>query len=262
MLPQSALTRTTTRLSIDIRRFPWIRRLAADYVFDYPRLADFFAGNPADPSAWVAAIDRAQRHVRPSEAVASVVQAQLRRRGAPPEAMAAAAQLRDPKTVAVVTGQQAGLFGGPLFTLLKALTAIKLAERVRTEHRVPAVAVFWIDSEDHDWDEVKRVGVLDGDLNLQQVSLGDPPGAHEGPVARVKLDESAGAALATLQAALPTTEFTPDVLETLQEDLPAGSGNGRRVRPIPRIGPRPAGIDCLRRRGPGRQADRVRSVQT
>ncbi len=112
----------------------------------------------------------------PRDAVADVVQAQQRRRGAPPEALAAAAQLRDPRTVAVVTGQQAGLFGGPLFTLLKALTAIQLAERVRTEHRVPAVAVFWIDAEDHDWDEVKRVGVLDADLDLQHVALGRPAG--------------------------------------------------------------------------------------
>ena len=224
MLPQSALTGTSTRLPIDIRRFPWIRRLAADYAFDYTKLADFFAGNPADPSAWAEAIARTQRAGRPSEAIANVVVAQLRRRGAPPEAIAAASQLRDPKTVAVVTGQQAGLFGGPLFTLLKALNAIKLAERVRTEHRVPAVAVFWIDSEDHDWDEVKHAGILDGDLNLQHISLGDPHGAHEGPVARVKLDGSVGAALEELRNVLPLTEFTPEVVESLAKIYRPGAG--------------------------------------
>ncbi len=224
MLPQSALTGTTARLPIDIRRFPWIRRLAADYAFDYARLADFFAGNPADASAWADAITRTQRHARSRDAVADLVQAQQRRRGAPPEAIAATAQLRDPTAVAVVTGQQAGLFGGPLFTLLKALTAIKLAERVQAEHRVPAVAVFWIDSEDHDWDEVKSVGVLDGDLNLQHISLGDPAGARQGPVARVQLDESAGAALAALEAALPGTEFTPELLQTLRTIYRPGAG--------------------------------------
>jgi bacillithiol synthase len=224
VLPQSALTGAPTRLPIDIRRFPWIRRLAADYAYDYPRLADFFAGNPAEPAAWADAIARTQHFTRPSEAIASVVQAQLRGRGAPPESIAAASQLRDPETVAVVTGQQAGLFGGPLFTLLKAINAIKLAERVRTQHRVPAVAVFWIDSEDHDWDEVKEAGILDDDLNLQHISLGDPEGAHEGPVARVKLDESAEAALAALQAAIPPTEFTPEMLRTLREIYRPGAG--------------------------------------
>ena len=224
MLPQSALTGTTARLPIDIRRFPWIRRLAADYAFDYPRLADIFAGNPADGSAWTDAIARTRRHVRSRDAVADVVQAQQRRRGAPAEAVAATSQLRNPDTVAVVTGQQAGLFGGPLFTLLKALTAIKLAERVRSEHRVPAVAVFWIDSEDHDWDEVKSTGLLDSDLNVQHISLGDPPGAHDGPVARVRLDDSASDALAALEATLPQTEFTQELLETLRSIYRPGVG--------------------------------------
>ena len=69
------------RLPIDIRRFPWIRRLAADYVFDHSRVADFFAGNPDDPAAWRDAIARTQRHARQHAAVADLVQAQQRSRG-------------------------------------------------------------------------------------------------------------------------------------------------------------------------------------
>ena len=57
----------------------------------------------------------------------------------------------------VATGQQAGTFGGPIFTLLKALTAIKLARAVESTHGVPAVPVFWVDAEDHDWNEVAGV---------------------------------------------------------------------------------------------------------
>jgi bacillithiol biosynthesis cysteine-adding enzyme BshC len=224
VLPQPGISSTTARLPIDIRRFSWINRLAADYAFEYARLSDFFAGNPSDPSAWREAIGRAQRHRRQHDAVADVLQAQQRRRGAPPDAMAAAAQLRDPGTVAIVTGQQAGLYGGPLFTLLKAFHAIKLAERVRAEHHVDAVAVFWIDAEDHDWDEVKSVGLFDANLTPQRISLGNPPGAHEGPVARVKLDDSAGAALAALEASLPATEFTRGLIDTLGEIYRSGAG--------------------------------------
>jgi bacillithiol biosynthesis cysteine-adding enzyme BshC len=224
VIPQSGLSSTTTRFPIDIRRFPWLRRLAADYAFDHARLAGFFAGSPGDPAAWREAIARSQRHPRERGAIADVVQAQQRAREAPPEAQAAAARLRDPQTVALVTGQQAGLFGGPLFTLLKALTAIGLAERVAAEHRVPAVAVFWIDAEDHDWDEVKACGVLDAGLNLVQVALERPPGGHEGPVARVRLDDSASSALATLASTLQATDFTPRLLETLQQAYRPGAG--------------------------------------
>ena len=224
MLPQTGLSGTTTRLPIEIRRFPWVKRLASDYAFDYARVADFFAGNPAEPAAWRDAIGRTQRHARQRDAMADVVQAQQRRRGAPPEAVAAAARLRQVHTVAVVTGQQAGLFGGPLFTLLKALTAIRLAERVAAEHRVPAVAVFWIDAEDHDWDEVKACGVLDADLNLAEVTLGRLPGAGERPVARVHLDDSIANAVAALGSVLPPTEFSPALLETVGRAYRPGNG--------------------------------------
>ena len=212
------------RLPIDIRRFPWIRRLAADYAFDFGRVAEFFAGNPADPAAWRDAIARTQRHPRNRHGIADILQAQQRARGAPAEAIAAAAQLRDSQTVAIVTGQQAGLFGGPLFTLLKAVTALRLAERVRDEHRVPAVAVFWIDSEDHDWNEVKACQVLDGELAVRSLSAGDPPGAHGGPVARVQLDESIAGTIAELEASLQATEFSPPLLAGLRSAYRPGAG--------------------------------------
>jgi bacillithiol biosynthesis cysteine-adding enzyme BshC len=224
VLPQPGLSGTIARLPIDIRRFPWIRRLAADYAFEYDKVASFFAGNPADPAAWRDSIVRTQRHPRDRHAIARVVQAQQRSREAPPEAVAASAQLRDERTVAVVTGQQAGLFGGPLFTLLKAITAIRLAERVRSEHNVPAVAVFWIDAEDHDWDEVKACGVFDAETNPVRVAVGNPPGAHEKPVAQVRLDDSAVTAVSELAATLQATEFSHDLFATLRAAYAPGIG--------------------------------------
>lgn len=224
MFPQSGVAAATARVPVDIRRFPWIRRLAAEYVFDFAHVADFYAGNPAEPSGWRDAIARTQRHTRARDAVADLLEAQQRRRGAPAEALASSGQLRDSRTVAVVTGQQAGLFGGPLFTLLKALTAIRLAERVRKDHNVPAVAIFWIDAEDHDWDEVKSCGVLDADLAFKPVSVGNPPGAHDGSIARVRLDDSATAAVNDLEATLQSTEFTPGLMAALRRMYRPGAG--------------------------------------
>ena len=198
--------------------------MAADYVFDHARVADFFAGNPDDPAAWRDAIARTHQHRRQRDAIADLVEAQQRGRGAPDPASLATALLRDPKTVAIVTGQQAGLFGGPLFTLLKALTAIRLANQVRTEHGVPTVAVFWIDAEDHDWDEVKACGVLDTDMKPLAIDAGDPPHAHSGPIARVHLDESVNAAISALEAAMPATEFTPAMFESLRRAYAPGTG--------------------------------------
>jgi len=215
---------TAVRLPIDIRRFPWIRKLAADYSFDYASVAEFFAGNPAEPASWRATIARAQQHPRQREAIAAVLEAQQRRRSAPQAALDAAARLRDPRAVAIVTGQQAALFGGPMFTLLKAITAIRLAERVRDEFDVPAVPIFWIEGEDHDWDEVKKCGVLDAEQCVRHVALGDPPGAHQTAVARVRLDGSAQAAITDLEAILPKTEFSAGLLDSIRQAYQPGSG--------------------------------------
>ena len=224
MYSQPGVSTSSARLAVDIRRFPWINRLAADYAFEYGRLADFFPGNPAEPAAWREAIERTLRLGRQRDAVADLIAVQQQRRKAPAEAVAAAARLRDPRAVAIVTGQQAGLFGGPLFTLLKALTAIRLADRVRDEHGVPAVPIFWIDAEDHDWDEVKSCGLLDIELNLLSVSVAAPEGANGRPVAGISLDESARRAVAELEAVLPRTEFTPTLVDQLRRAYEPGTG--------------------------------------
>ena len=212
------------RIPVDVRRFPWFRRLAADYAFDFPKVAPFFAGDPAERSAWADAIARTQAHDRRRDAIAAIITAQQDRRQAPPKAREAARLLADPRTVAVVTGQQAGLFGGPLFTLLKALTAIKLAEQVGRDHGVPAVAVFWIDAEDHDWEEVRSCTVFDGALTPHTVALASRPDAGPVPVALVHVDDSILAVLAELEQHLPPTEFRSSLLDGLRRAYQPGVG--------------------------------------
>jgi uncharacterized protein YllA (UPF0747 family) len=147
------------REAVDLSRLPWIRPLVKAYAEDFASVAPLFAGNPADALAWRATIERVHRAPHDRAALARLVSDQLAERGAPSEARRAAAELADPSAVCVITGQQAGLFGGPLYTLLKAVTAIQIARRVRAEHGVPALPVFWVDSEDHDWKEVRSASV-------------------------------------------------------------------------------------------------------
>lgn len=217
-------TATASAIPVDIRRFPWIRRLATDYAFSYANVAPFFAGDPATPSAWADAIARSQAHLRAPAELARLIAAQQDRRGAPAAARAVAAHLADPHTVAIVTGQQAGLFGGPLFTLLKALTAMKLAAEVSRDHGVRVVPVFWIDAEDHDWAEVSGSTVLGADLDPQTIRLADLEGAGDLPIARLSLDARVQEAVAALAAALPATEFTPALLDAVGAAYQPGVG--------------------------------------
>lgn len=75
-------------------------------------------------------------------------------------------RLRDPDSLVVVTGQQPGFLGGPLYGLYKAATAVALAEQLEAATGRPALAVFWAQGDDTDWDEVAWVTLPQDDASL------------------------------------------------------------------------------------------------
>ena len=220
----SDVSPVSATLAVDIRTFPWIRRLASDYAFAYANVAPFFAGDPATPAAWADTITRSQSLERQPAEIARVIAAQQELRGAPAASRASAARLADPATRVVITGQQAGVFGGPLFTLLKALTAMKLAAKVEREHKVPVVPVFWIDAEDHDWPEVSGCTVLDADLAPSTIRLADLAGAGDLPIAQLSLTADISTAIDELDAALPDSEFKAGIIDSLRKAYAPGLG--------------------------------------
>ncbi|MGH9372283.1 MAG: bacillithiol biosynthesis cysteine-adding enzyme BshC [Vicinamibacterales bacterium] len=221
---RTAALGAATRLGVDVRRFPWVRPLAGDYAFNFSHIAPLYAGDPTSPDAWRSTAGRVQGQRRDRRATADQIAGQQSRRGAPPGARHAAERLTDPRTVAVVTGQQAGVFGGPLFTLLKAISAIQLARRAEATLGDPAIAVFWVDAEDHDWDEIASCTVLDAQLHPRTVTLPKSEGAGELPVAAVRLDERVGESLDALEAALARTEFTESIMRSLRTAYRPGVG--------------------------------------
>jgi bacillithiol biosynthesis cysteine-adding enzyme BshC len=130
--------------------------------------------------------------------------------GATKETLANIERLRAKDCVAVVSGQQAGLFTGPLYTIYKALSAVKLAGCL-AQRGTAAVPVFWIATEDHDFPEVATAEFIGCDCRLASVEV--PATIHlEGtPVGLVQLDESIEETIKRMLEVLPDTEFTPEV---------------------------------------------------
>ena len=223
MSPEPPVITFPESLAVDIRRFPGIKRLAAEYTTAFSALEGFFAGNPDDGAAWRRAIVARERPAGSTTALTTLLQAQQRTRGAPVAAIEAAGRLDHPRSVAVVTGQQAGLFGGPLYTLLKAISAIRLARHVEQTYDVPSVAVFWVDAEDHDLDEIRSCSVLDADQQLERVSLTISAAAGT-PAAAVRLGDEVTTAVDALAAILPQTDFTADLVADLRDAYASGRG--------------------------------------
>src|SRR5437773_8364453 len=115
--------------------------------------------------------ERVLANYRPDRAMLCAALERLNRKwGAADKTYECINKLSEPDCIAVVSGQQAGLFGGPLYTIYKALSAVKLAECL-TQRGVKAVPVFWIASEDHDFEEVASAQFINRDCALRQVTV-------------------------------------------------------------------------------------------
>lgn len=142
--------------------------------------------------------------------------------GASEGALQQISRFADPRSVAVVTGQQAGLFTGPFYSVAKALTAIGAAKVLEERLQRPVIPVFWVASEDHDWDEVNHTYVLDAQQDVQRIVLAKRPVPHQ-MVYHAPLD--AGQVLEAIQAVhqlLPEGPYHFEMLEVLKSTWQTG----------------------------------------
>jgi len=121
----------------------------------------------------------------------------------------------------VTTGQQPGLFGGPLYCLYKGLTASVLAARLQSELGCPVLPLFWVASEDHDWEEVRGVHAFDQENRLHKVSL-PPLGGSAHSIHRIRLDSSIASAIEEFLGYHPASDFSERWRSLIHEGYPAG----------------------------------------
>jgi len=132
---------------------PGTSKLFTDFSYHFDWVARFYGHNPHDRESFTAAAREIQYPDDRREAMARVLEAQN-----PGNALVA--RFAQPGTVAVLTGQQVGLFSGPAYTIYKALTAARLAEDLNVSG-IPSVPIFWLATEDHDFAEVDHVWIFD-----------------------------------------------------------------------------------------------------
>lgn len=136
---------------------------------------------------------------------------------------AALAALASPGAAAVVTGQQVGLFLGPLYGFYKAATAIAVARALERESGVPCVPVFWLQTEDHDFAEIDHCHVAGPAGQPVRIAIADPFRAEgRRSIAHRTLGDDVPAALATLEEALGPSPQAAEVLSLLRAHYAPG----------------------------------------
>jgi bacillithiol biosynthesis cysteine-adding enzyme BshC len=210
----------------DAMRFtdiPRTTRLFNDFLYNYENVSRFY-NNCARSS--LPLVERA-RYIGTQEfdrkRVPDALDRINRRVGAPDLTFKHIDMLRRPGSVAIVTGQQAGLFTGPLYTIHKALTVIKLTHCLR-DKGIEAVPVFWIASEDHDYQEVNHCRVVDREGRLREVRYEACVHTEDAPVGHIRLCEGINGKIDELIGLLPPSEFMPELERDLRESYSDGVG--------------------------------------
>ncbi len=181
-------------------------RLFSTYTSNYARLSEYYAGDWREDSSYKAVaqnltanpVDRAKMVEVLEEQNSNWNNGEL------------ASHLRDPDSLAVVTGQQVGIFGGPLYTLYKALTAVRLAEHLTKVLSRPVIPVFWIEGGDHDLDEIRQISM--GGKKIWYDGHRPPETGNLGSVGSLVFNAEIERVRDQIVNQLPVTEFRDKVL--------------------------------------------------
>jgi bacillithiol biosynthesis cysteine-adding enzyme BshC len=148
---------------------PHTTKLFSDFLSGSPQVQPFYPRSAYFTQWFKDEASRVRYDAERRQRVASILEGQNRSWGASEKTLENIGRLRAGAS-AVVTGQQVGLFGGPLFSIFKALTAVKLADQA-TQAGSDCVPVFWLATEDHDLEEVNQVSIPGPDGSLQKLTV-------------------------------------------------------------------------------------------
>ena len=192
------------------RQIPHTTRLFLDYLESVPSVRQFFPLSPRFPE-W--AKDEADGVSYPAERrmrMAKILERQNRSFGATAKTLENISAFRS-GALAIVTGQQVGLFGGPAFSLYKALSAIKLALEAK-KLGLDCVPMFWLATEDHDLDEVNRTRIPAPDAQLETL-ISSARAADDAPVGTISFGPEISGLALRVENLLGENEITKLVRE-------------------------------------------------
>ncbi len=193
---------------------PHTSKLFADFTYHPDRVRAFYPHIPSDPGVFETIAGEIK--LAPDRRAALV--AALRQQNGDSPTLDLLAQ---EGTAAVVTGQQVGLFSGPAYTIYKALTAVKLARHL-VDQGIPAVPVFWLATEDHDFAEVNHCWVFDEAHHPIKLEKSHSPSTSQ-PVGQYVLSAPP---VAELRAALAGLPFGDEVSTMVEETYQPGRTMG------------------------------------
>ena len=192
-------------------------RLYSDYLYAYQNLADFYNGDYRELSSFQTIQTQIQSQKYPRQALAEILTEQSRSFGPSQKTLANIEALKGKDCCVVFTGQQIGLFGGPLYTIYKSLTAIKLAERLSNQLNIKVIPIFWMATDDHDFAEINHIYFVDRQNKLVKLEYQSEKEWNGYPASQIILDEKIIQTLEIFESSGREGKFNREILKRLKE---------------------------------------------
>lgn len=189
------------------------------YISDFGKLESHFETNPFDENRVQKRVDNFKFKGERNKSVQILKELNAQFINLP-QVSESLEKLKNDKAVAVVTGQQLTLYGGPLFTVFKILTAISTAASIERKYKRPAGPVFWLADEDHDFKEIAAIGVLQPE-DFEKHTL-DKELENYPRVAEMKFGKELSSFRESLKSSMIETDFTEELWSLLDSCYKTG----------------------------------------
>lgn len=210
-------------MRITSSQLPGVSKLVSDYFEDFERVSEFFGADYRQHDDFHDRTDAVKSRDVPLAKLVPLLKEQNQRYGCGSGTLQNIDLLLENRACAVVTGQQTGLFGGPLFTLYKAFTTIKLADRLNRTCSGCFVPVFWLASDDHDFREANHIHILDKGNQPLRISYDGHPLDAKIPMSEITISEEIQQTFEQLDENTHPSDFKQNILNHLREAYAPGT---------------------------------------
>lgn len=204
-------------MKINWKEIPKTSLLHLDFLYDFPKVAQFYAGDYQKDPSYHKVLSEVNQKSYPREKVASLLHRQNTEYGCGQKTLEKIELSAKDDSYLVLTGQQVGIFGGPLFTFYKAIFAIKTAEFLSQKFEKNFIPIFGLASDDHDLLEVNFVRIIDRDNKLKKIEYLPQEDDWGKSMSRIILSENIQKTIADFDSATHPTEFKSEILSKLKE---------------------------------------------
>ena len=208
--------------AVRIQSMPGITPLYQDYIYRYREVSEFYNGDFRDENAYQRVNERVLSRRLPRRQLAEILKEQNQSYGCGKKTLENIDALMGDDACAVVTGQQVGLFSGPLYTIYKSLTAILLSEHLKQNLRGRVVPVFWLASDDHDFAEINHMVLLNKKNQIEKICYQPEVTSDKVPAAKIFFTSEIQSCIQRLEELTHDSEFKQEVLAHLSEAYQQG----------------------------------------